>query len=585
MDARDALARAFEEAEQFPPADSGGPGAIPPDPQEEPIESRCAALPLNDYGNGQRFLAHFGEDCLFVPRVGWHRWTGQVWRLDEDRIDVRALAHRIGERILAELPWIALEDWERSAIEAEERASEELEALYRKDDPTRADRRRIKELEELVKEGKEARKALGARKRSHRAHAKSSGNTAAINNMLTEASVSVAVPLNRLNADPLVVNTRSGLIRFRKAVDPHEAAWAKDGEEVPERWGFELLPHDREHLVSKMIAADYDPGAAAPTFERFLARIQPDPERRAFLKRWFGYTLTGLTTEQKLLFAHGGGRNGKSTLVDLIAEIMSDYATTVPIESLTGAEQRKGSDATPDLVRIPGARMVRASEPEQGQRMREAIVKALTGGEPVLIRRMQQEFVEVTPEFKLTISGNHKPEIRGDDDGIWRRVMLLPFDEQIPEEEVDPLLPRKLRAEASGVLNWMIEGAVEWLEGGLQVPAAISEATRVYREESDPLRVFLLTQCHVTGRDSDELLARDLVDGFRLWMEDTGNEPWGKRAVSMRLAKAAGMFKHPETGATFAARKKSDSYYVGIGFLPEIAARLALRRDRDAGYR
>lgn len=583
MEDQEALDRVFRSAEKFPPADGGENFAPPPDPEAEPIEARCAVFPLNDYGNGRRFLEHFGDDCLFAPRVGWHRWTGQVWRLDEDRLDVRALAQQIGEKIVAEVPFVALEDWEREAIEAEERAADELAPLAAKDDPTKAERRKIKELLEVIDAGREARKALGARKRSHRAHGKSSGNTGPINNMLTEAAVAVAVPLDRMNADPLMINTASGVIRFRKKVNELDASFAKEGEEVPETWGFDLLPHDRAHLISKMLAVEYDPSASCPTFERFLCRIQPDPDRRSFLQRWFGYSLTGLTTEQKLLFAHGGGRNGKSTLVDLIAGIMADYATTVPIESLTGAEQRKGSDATPDLVRIPGARMVRASEPEQGQRMKEALVKALTGGEPVLIRRMQQEFVEVTPEFKLTISGNHKPEIRGDDDGIWRRVMLVPFEEQIPDEEVDPLLLSKLRAEAAGVLNWLLAGAVDWLEGGLRVPASIANATRVYREESDPLRVFLLTECEVTGRDVDDVLARDVVDAFRLWMENRGDEPWGKRAVSNRLAKAAGMFKHPDTGATFASKKKSDAFYSGLQLLPDIRARLVLRRNDPYG--
>ncbi|MEM9522871.1 MAG: phage/plasmid primase, P4 family [Pseudomonadota bacterium] len=561
-------------SEQFPPIDHTrhpGDEMPPPYDAEETVESRCATLPLNDYGNGQRFLSHFGEDCLFVPRVGWHRWTGQVWRLDEDKIEVRALAHEIGSKILDEIPWIALEDWEREAIEAEEQADIELQTYYAKEKITNADRAQMKRLGAIIEAGKDARKALGSRKRSHRSHAKSSGNTAGINNMLTEASVSVALPLAQLNADPLAVNTLSGVLQFRD-IEGHG-------------WTVDLLPHDRAQLISKMCSCEYDAKAEAPIFEKFLKRIQPDPANREFLKRWFGYTLTGLTSEQKLLFAHGDGRNGKSTLVDLVASILADYATTVPIESLTGAEQRKGSDATPDLVRIPGARMVRASEPEQGQKMKEAIVKALTGGEPVLIRRMQQEFVEVTPEFKLTIQGNHKPEIRGDDDGIWRRVLLLPFEEQIPKEEVDASLPAKLRSEAAGVLRWMVEGALDWMESGLQVPDSITDATNEYREESDPLRVFLLTKCEITGRDSDELLARDMVDAFRLWMEDNGNEPWGKRAVSARLAKAAGRFKHPDTGTQFFARKKSTSFYVGVGFLPETAIRLAEFRDQNNGWR
>lgn len=130
---------------------------------------------------------------------------------------------------------------------------------------------------------------------------------------------------------------------------------------------------------------------------RFLERIQPEPEMRAFLQRWFGYSLTGLTNEQKLVFLHGGGRNGKSTLVDLVAKMMGEYATSMPIETLTGSETRKGSDATPDLVRLPGARMVRASEPEKGVQFKEALIKLLTGGEPIMVRRMRRNSLKSIP--------------------------------------------------------------------------------------------------------------------------------------------------------------------------------------------
>lgn len=576
----------LDAAETFPASDAPGGGFLPPDPEAPPIESECATYPLNDYGNGLRFLAYFGEDCLFAPRVGWHRWTGQVWRLDEDKLEVRGLAHGVGAKIVEEVEFIALEDWEREAIRFADDTREELDALLAKktSELEPEERLRKKALSDIKSTADAARGSLGGRKKSHRSHAQRSGNSGAINNMLQEASVSVAVPVTALNVDPLLVNTPSGVIRFHKLKDEHAAAWPGASGETMAKWTFDVLPHCRDLLLSKMTSTGFDPEAECPTFMRFLQRIQPKADHRDFLQRWFGYTLTGLTTEQKLLFAHGGGRNGKSTLVDVIAEIMADYATTVPIESLTGAEQRKGSDATPDLVRIPGARMVRASEPEQGQRMREAIIKALTGGEPILIRRMQQEFVEVTPEFKLTISGNHKPDIRGDDDGIWRRVMLLPFEEQIPEDEVDPLLPQKLRAEMSGILNWMIAGAVAWLETGLQVPKEIKEATREYREASNPVRTFLLTMCEITGKETDELPGSKLAMAFECWARENEGEEWKSHTIRRRISQAAGEVKNPETGATFHAFKKSITHYRGIAFTVDMAIMLMKYEDRRDGY-
>ncbi|MBD3805391.1 MAG: hypothetical protein IE919_19485, partial [Thioclava sp.] len=380
----------FAGAERIDPTGRKDPPAEPLDP----VEQTCAEYPLNDYGNGLRFLAYGGrEKALFVPRVGWHVWSGKVWRLDEDKVEIRALAQRVGERILEEVPFVALTEEERAALKAwDEVEAEFAELLIKaKDDKTPADRNRERELMRLQEASQAARKALSSRKRAHTNHAKAAGNTSQINNMLTEAGVEIATPLDKLNRDPLAINTISGVVRLIEG--------------APGNWSYVLEDHRRDHLISKMMPVEVDEDADCPTFMAFLERIQPDDEMRDFLRRWFGYSLTGLTGEQKLVFAHGAGRNGKSTLVDAIAAIMADYATTVPIESLTGSEQRKGSDATPDLVRIPGARMVRASEPEHGTKMKEALIKALTGGEPILIRRMQQEFVEVTPEFKLTIQG------------------------------------------------------------------------------------------------------------------------------------------------------------------------------------
>lgn len=159
-----------------------------------------------------------------------------------------------------------------------------------------------------------------------------------------------------------MVNCQTGVLRFSREIDLHDAAW---GQSAPV-WRVDQLPHDRRHLISKMMLADYDPAATCPHFLAFMETVQPDPAVRDFLQRWFGLTLTGIKTEQKLAFFFGGGRNGKSTLVDTIARIMADYGTTIPIETLTGTEQRKGSNSTPDLVRLPGSRMARASEPEQG---------------------------------------------------------------------------------------------------------------------------------------------------------------------------------------------------------------------------
>lgn len=576
MDEAEAAPRADDAPEDAAPAGMEPPPVLP----EDAPEAEAATFPLNDYGNGQRMAHYYGRDTLFVPRLGWCRWDGRRWASDEDQILVRRDAQKIAARIMHEIPFIALEDWQRATLERWHQVRNDYTELKDKKSTelTETDAARLSDLEQMRRDAAKVQDILDRAKAAHRAHAKTSGNSGRISNMMLEAQPALAVTVDELNADPMQLCCENGVLHFTWAEDAHDKAWGGSGR-VPQ---VDLLPHVREQRITKMARAHYRPDAACPEWDRFLARVQPAPEVRAFLKRWFGYSLTGSTTEQKLAFLYGHGRNGKSTLVDVLARIMDDYSSTIPIETLTGTEQRKGSEATPDLVRLPGARFVRASEPEQGQKMKEALIKALTGGEPILIRRMMQEFVEITPAFKLTISGNYKPEIRGADDGIWRRVMLVPFLEQIPADEVDPALPAKLWAERDGILRWMVEGCLEWMDKGLQPPAVVTEATAAYRLDSDPLRMFLESECDITGSPEHFETARDLGDAFNAWLLDSGTSAWGMRQTANGIKRRA----ENVTGAggeVFRAAKRSTTGYLGIRLHDAARDRVAAFRDRLGG--
>ena len=269
---------------------------------------------------------------------------------------------------------------------------------------------------------------------------------------------------------------------------------------------------------------------------------------------------------QKFVFQYGKGANGKSVLSDLMNRILGDYATTVKIKSLTGRNNKSGADATPDLMPLVGARAALASEPEEGDRLQEGMIKEMTGGEPILVRQLHSDFIEVRPYFKLTISGNHKPDIRGTDDGIWRRVLLVPFDVQIPEAERDEKLIEKLWEERSGILNWLIEGLKSFLEGGLQEPAQVLDATQEYRADSDPIGSFLGDCCVVSGSSEDFLSARELIDGFNLWLDQRGEGMWGQRTVSLKFKAEAGRYRDPTTNRPFSKGKREVTGYRGIKF-------------------
>lgn len=558
----------------YGPDDFEGRGGDDPPEVIDPLEAAlrdCSAMPLNDYGNGCRFVRHFGQDLLFVGQVGWHGWDGARW-LSDDEISrglsprVRGYAQSLGALIEKEVPYIQPSP-EDAAMLGEERGlmarQRELARIDSSDEAVKMESGVISARLKAIEAALKGHKTIIGRRITH---AKNAGNSGPLSNMSTEASVMVSRRLAEMDASALDVNTASGVLRFEVTPDEVEHSFLPEGSPMPMHGVVRLLPHDREHLLTKMMPVDYDPDAKAPLFEAFLARVQPNYEMRAFLQRWFGLSLTGLTGEQKLVFLYGSGANGKSVLVDLMAKLMGDYSAVAKIESLTGRNKRGGGDATPDLVPLIGARMVRASEPEEGERFQEGLIKELTGGEPILVRALHSDFVEVKPQFKLTISGNHKPTIRGTDDGIWRRVLLVPFDVQIPKEERDPLLGQKLWTEASGILNWLRDGLIDYLTHGLREPDLVLEATREFREESDPVGNFLEQCCICTGSDLDTIPSRELGEAFNYWLDQRGDDRWRSRTISIKLKEKSERWKSPKTGHGFVARKSSVMAYGGIRF-------------------
>lgn len=517
------------------------------------------AYELNDSGNAQRLILYHGNDLFFVLWLGWFVWSGTHWAQDDGGMLLRRRAHDVQRRIRAEAWQIGADTAEADLVAQATAAKPALAALRaRKDELSPGEAAEAERLAALVDASADIAKRLGERRGRHRRHAKSAGNSGPIANMCKEAEPYIRVPVDELNLSPLAINTAAATLEFVEGPDP--------AGEMPRWYRLSSRPHAREDRITKLVPVAWDQEAEAPVFDAFLADIQPEPEMRDFLQRWFGYSLLGLTTEQKLVFLHGSGRNGKSTLVDVLARVMGDYATSLPIESLTGngADARKGSEATPDLVRLPGARMVRASEPEEGVRFKEALIKQLTGGEPILIRKMREEFIEVRPIFKLTLSGNHQPSIHGTDEGIWRRLLLVPFDQEIPIAEVDPLLPEKLWSERAGILNWLLAGAQDYLNRhDLAPPETVTGATAQFRDQSDPIGRFLRELGAVTGEPGDVVRATELRAAFQVWQRDEGGSPWSSKVVSNRFS---GLAKKE----VFAAFKGSDDLraYRGIR-LPE----------------
>ncbi len=362
-------------------------------------------------------------------------------------------------------------------------------------------------------------------KKQHYRLAIESGGAGRIRAMLSEATPYLTQPVTALDANPYLFNVQNGTLLLEGSCET-------------------LRGHQRRDLITRVAPVAFDPDAQAPKWRRFLDEVQPDVEIQTFLQRWAGYNLTGCIYEEVLVFLYGRGANGKTTFLDVIGSVMGAYATQLPFQSLLHNEYRGGGDASPDLARLPGARFVTASEPETGTRFSEATIKTLVGGRRQLVRHLRRDFFEYDPHFKLTLSGNNKPAVRGQDDGIWRRLLIVPFGVQIPREERNPNLLDELLAESPGILNWMLDGCRLWLERGLEVPHAVRHETDIYRAESDSLGEFLAA---CTERvDGATVYAADVYQAYEKWCGENGVDPVKKNGFGRRMTERG--FKRDKQG-------------------------------------
>lgn len=281
----------------------------------------------------------------------------------------------------------------------------------------------------------------------------------------------------------------------------------------------QLRPHDRAHLLTKLVDIAYEPDAQCPTWLDTLSVLfSGDQALISYMQRAVGYSITGDTREQVLHLCHGTGANGKSTLLDVLGHLVGEYGQQA--DFTTFLERRHDSGPRNDVARLAGARLVRSSEVGDHKKLNEGLVKSLTGGDTITARFLFSEDFEFVPQFKLWLAANHKPVIRGTDYAIWRRICLIPFEVTITPEQRDPKLPAKLRAELPGILSWAVEGCQMWLESGLRPPERVLSATADYKTESDVIAAFIGDCCEVGG--SMTVAAGALYTAYKRWAEDNG---------------------------------------------------------------
>lgn len=306
----------------------------------------------------------------------------------------------------------------------------------------------------------------------------------------------------------------------------------------------ELLAPDKDHRITVVTPVEYDPRAAGPLFEQTVRDVFfDDAEQVEFFQRLIGYSLLGTPREDLLVIPHGVGSNGKSTVLGKIRDALGAHAKSASAETFLSASGGQGAAAgaaREDLLRLRGARFVYVGEPDEGSELREGLIKAMTGGDPIPARGLwSKTTIEVVPTWVAFMPTNHKPIVKGDDHAIWRRLMLVPFERNFDKDATikkDPSRAERLAAELPGVLAWCVRGAIAYQQHGLRPPASVAAARDAYKADMDLLADWIDACCRV-GRDA-AATTDALWRSWRAFAEQRGELRFiaNSRALGRRLA-------------------------------------------------
>lgn len=442
-----------------------------------------------DQANAGRIVRQFGKR-LIVMAGQWFAWTGKRWEKDDGEV------YRCG-CTLSKLIHAEADDWRAKKTTDEGEMKINLAVA-------------------------EALKKWAAR----------SEMKASIEAALGLAKKLLAVPDDALDRNPWLLNCANGTVDLRTG---------------------DIKRHDPADFITKLVPLAYDPTARSAAWDTVMARVTLEegmttrPLAR-FLQRWFGYCATGSTREQAFVVHYGQGSNGKSTILDTVADVLGDYAATAAPGLMVGNAKDRHPTEVADLH---GRRMVTSHETGEGGQLKEDVVKQLTGSDKVKARFMRADFFEFDPTHKLQLLTNHKPAIKGQDNGIWRRVLLMPYLARFAvAEEVaagrahfvrDTKIMDRLATEKQGVLTWVVEGAKAWAQDGLQPPDAVLAASRDYQTEQDRVGQFVADCCEMdpTAR---EPLAGGFGDGlygaYKEWATGNGIFHLSKQKFAEELKRA-----------------------------------------------
>lgn len=509
-------------------ADDGEPGTGPDtgDEVDPAVVFECARLDHSDTDNARRLLAHFGEDLLVLAqskarKAAYAVWTGTHWDIDTGDPRALAIAQKLGGRIALEAAVLKMTPDEQKVVDRAAAAAKKDEAEL-----TPVERA-------MVAKAQKAADAYAKRVQRRMTHAVSSKNKARLEAMLACAAPHIMRAPDEFNADPLKVAVAGHTLHFRRRVSRREnPEWSDPDvsrEDVPqflEAVEIEVRAvkgHRREDLITQVVPVAYDPRAGCPKWIAFIEDKLPVEPVRRMVQVASALGLIGLTV-QKLFFHYGKGANGKSVYMETLCRLLGSAAVTLPSESFTG-EAKAGGAANPDMARLYGRRFLRVKELPEGENLREALVKDLTGGEHFTARDLFQGYFDFKPIFTGHMSGNGYPKITGTDNGIWRRMAVIHWPKSIEESEQREFeeVVAEFEPEYPGILNWLIEGVRIFLAEGLVVPDEVKEKTLEYRAQMDPTSAFC-ARC-VLPDASAEVTAKVFYQAYVDFTIDQGGKP------------------------------------------------------------
>ncbi|MHA3791465.1 phage/plasmid primase, P4 family [Sphingomonas sp. YL-JM2C] len=437
---------------------------------------------LNDMGNAARFVARAAGRMIHVREWGWVAYDLIRWSAEDGARLATLTAHEVARGI-----------------------RDEIEALEALDDATAKSR-----FGEWCTEQMRKDRIINLHK-----HGIASGNANKTKAMLDQAAAldELNRPMSAFDEDPLCINTMNWTLRVR------QVAPEGGGEPV---WRVVHSPHDQADLLTRAMSCDYIPGADCPNWRKHMEDVLPDPEVRRYFQTLVGYALTGMTNEQIFVMLQGRGGDGKSTTMNVIRILMGNYAIAAGVETFLDTGLRGGGDASADLMRFSGdVRLISIGEPKRGARLAEERIKQFTGDSPIQARPLYGEFIEYDPRGLVFLECNAKPRISGDDDGIWRRIVVVMFPRQFKGQAIDKGQKRRLLAEGPGILNWMLEGLLMWLNDGLRPPQSVVEAVEEYRRSANPFGEWLAT-CVDTSDPMARESSKALYESYKRFCEGDG---------------------------------------------------------------